>query len=102
ASERRLGGVLAQWAVSRVDDTLGADLERERAAVRLGLDHGNRAAHRGCGQRAEKPDRAATDDGDLVAGIDAVCGDRCAVRDREWLDECALPERELVGDAVQP
>ena len=80
----------------------GAELEPERAPVRLRLDQRDGAAHGGRGQRAEQADRAAADHRHLVAGVDPTCGDRGAVGDRERLDERALTEGELVGDAVEP
>ncbi len=79
-----------------------ADLERESAAMGLGLDQCHRAAHRGCRECAEQADRPAADDRHLVAGVDPVRRNGRAVCDRKRLDEGALRERELVGNAMQP
>ena len=52
--------------------------------------------------RAEEADRPAADHRDLVARVDPAGRHGRAVGDRERLDERALRERELVGNAVQP
>ena len=102
ASFRQLGRLLGDVARSGVESLSRTDLQPERATMGLRLDEGHRRSHRGRRHRAEKADRPAADNGHVVACVDPVGGDSGVVRHRKRLDERAVAEGQLVGDAVQP
>ena len=68
----------------------------------LRLDQRDGGPHGRGRHDTEETDRAAADNGHLVAGVDAACRDRGAIGDRERFDEGTLREGELVRDAMEP